>query len=703
MSADFFRVLAVEPVLGRGFTREEEVPGNDRVAVISSEVWQTQGGGDPGVVGTTTNLNRRPYTVVGVLPAGFHPPEAIRYQPGVDVWVPLALDRDSPEVNRNASYLWALGRLRDGASFEGAGQELAALSEVLQRAYYEGENDFMFRMERLLQYTVGDVGGAVAALVGAVGLLLAIACANVANLSLAAAGERGREMAMRSALGAGNGRMVQQLLLESVLLAVAGGGLGIGLAYGGVWLLPLIDPGELPRVAEVAVDARVLLFSLAISALTGLVFGLAPALRASRADLSRALEASHGHPTSGGPDRLRSALVVLQTALALMLLVGAGLLINSFVRRSSVDPGFDPDSLMTMSVYIPPESPSGSRWAPAGEAEWEGWRTFYTELLERVAAIPGVRAAAGTTSPPIVGAELWMAIAIEGREPDPDNPDYQPDNKVSPGYFEALGTPLIRGREFTRADDEGASHAIVNRAFAEHYWSGEDALGKRFQYGIVPDPERDWLTVVGVVDNTAQAALGEGPRPEFFVPFFQNPMRAMTIVARYDGDPQAVADAMRQAVWSLDADLPVTRLEPMHATIVGSIAEPRFYTLLLAAFAVVAMTLAAVGIYGTLAYLVGRRAREVGVRLAIGARPNDVLRMVVRQGMLLTVIGIGLGIVGALFLSRFLQGFVFGIEPSDPPTYAVVTLVVAAVAFVACFVPARRAAGLDPAETLRNG
>ncbi|MGD8330611.1 MAG: ABC transporter permease [Acidobacteriota bacterium] len=699
VSADFFRVLGVEPVAGRTFRADEEIPGNDRVAVISHDAWQRHWGADPALIGSEITLNRMPHTVVGVMPRDFRPPEGIAYQPDVDVWLPLAIDRQ--QSNRFSAFLWTIARLRDGVTIDGAREELGSLSAAFQREFYDGENRFAFVTEPLFDRTVGTIGSSLTVLTGAVALLLLIACANVANLSLARGADRGREIAMRSALGAGQGRVVQQLLLESILVALAGGALGSLLAWGGVRLLPLVDPGRLPRVGEVSLDLRVLAFALLLSSATGILFGLGPALRTSRTNLADVLRATQGC-SSARNERLRGTLVAVQTALALMLLVGAGLLINSFVRLRNVDPGFDPDNLMTMRLYIPPEVAGGSRWSPSSEAEWEGWRTFYSQLLDRVATLPGVSAVAGTTSPPIIGSELWMAITIEGQEADPDEPDYQADNRVSPGYFRTIGATLIRGREFTRADDNGEPHAIVNEAFAERYWPGEDPIGKRFQYGTVADAEGEFLTVVGLVGNTAQGELGDETRAEFFVPFFNDPLRAMTVVARYEGDPGALAEGMRAAVWALKPDLPVDVLEPMRATMAGSITQPRFYTLLLSAFAAVAMTLAAVGIYGTMAYTVGQRTREVGVRLALGAQRGDVLRLIVGRGMKVTLVGMALGVAGALALSRFIAGFVFGIEPTDPATFATVAGVLTAIAALACYIPARRAARLDPAQTLRS-
>ena len=703
VSADFFRVLGVEPTLGRSFTAAEETPGNEAVAVISHRAWQNLWAGDPDVVGRTIALNRVPHTVIGVMPPDFRPPEAISYQPRVQVWVPLAIDRE--QTNRFTSYLWTIARLEDDATMAVALAELDALTEAFRQEFYDGEDRFALRSEPLFDRTVGSVGDALTVLSGAVGLLLLIACANVANLSLARGRDRGREIAMRAALGAGRGRMVQQLLLESIVLAIVGGATGALLAYGGIRALPTIDPGRLPRLAEVSLDLRVLGFAMAISMLTGMVFGLGPAVRVARADLSNVLKAARHagggrRLTRGGRDLTRGGLLVAQTALALVLLVGAGLLINSFVRLRAVDPGFDADRLMTMRLYVPPEVPGGSRWSPSSDAEWEGWRTFYSDLLDRVEAIPGVTAVAGTTSPPIIGAEIWMAILPEGQEPGEEN-NYQADNRVSPGYFRTIGSTLIRGREFTRADDNGASHAIVNEAFAERYWPGEDPLGKRFQYGTEPDPEGDFMTVVGLVENTAQGALGSEVQAEFFVPFFQNPLRAMTVLARYEGDPEPLADAMRAAVWELKPELPVNIVEPMRDTMAASIVQPRFYTLLLTAFAAVAMTLAGVGVYGTMAFSVGQRTREVGVRMALGARAPDVLRMVVMQGMQVTVLGLLLGAAGAFALSRYLETLVFGIEPTDPATFVVVASLLATVAALACYIPARRAARLDPAETLR--
>jgi putative ABC transport system permease protein len=701
VSADFFRVLGIEPVAGRTFRRDEEIPGNDRVAVISHRAWQDGFAADPAVVGRSVTMNRAPYTIVGVMPADFHPPEGIRYQPAVDVWVPLAFDPE--RVDRRASHLWAIGRLADGVSLEGAAAELDALTAAFRREFYDGDERFGFRIEPLLRRTVGTIGDSIGLLAGAVALLLVIACANVANLSLARGSDRSQEIAVRAALGAGRGRVMRQLLFESILLALCGGAAGSLIAYAGVALLPRVNPGDLPRAAEVVLDLRVLAFASALSLLTGLVFGIAPALRLSHAELGEVLK-SRAAQSGRRSDPLRGTLVAAQTALALVLLVGAGLLINSFVRLRNVRPGFEPGNLMIMRLYMPPELPGGSRWDPANDAEWEGWRTFYGELLDSVAALPGVSAAAGTTAPPITGPEIWLSINIEGQPPAPEaEPVIQADNRVTPGYFETIGAALIRGREFTRADDSGPAHAIVNEAFAQRHWPGEDPIGKRFQYGSQPDPDNDYMTVIGVVENTMQAALGSEPQPEFFVPFFQNPLRANTVVARFEGDGRALATAMREAVWALRPDLPVSVVEPMRDTMAGSIVEQRFYMLLLAAFGVVAVVLAAVGIYGTTACAVAQRTREVGVRMALGARPADALRLVMGSGMTMTAIGIVLGIAGALALSRFIEGFVFGITPTDPATFAAVALLLTLVAALACWLPARRAANLDPAETLRAG
>ncbi len=706
VSADFFRVLGVEPLHGRAFTRDEEQPGNDRVVVVTHDVWQVRWGGDPAAVGRTVSLNGVPFMLVGVMPPDFQPPEGIRYQPEVDAWIPLALDRnDDGAVNRFTSFLWVIGRLDEGVSMEAAGDEIEALSAAFHSEFYvTGQNEFAFRMESLFERTVGPIGATLWVLMGAVGFLLLIACANVANLSFARGSDRRQEIAMRTALGAGQGRMIQQLLMESVLLALAGGALGAVLAFGGVQALPLVDPGRIPRLAEVAVNLRVLSFALVLSVVTGVLFGIGPALRVSRANVSQILKEGAQQSAGNVRDRLRNSLVVAQTALALMLLIGAGLLINSFVRLVNVDPGFDADGLISMSLYIPPEPGStGSRWAPSYEGEDQYWNTFYADVLARVEAIPGVTAAAGTTSPPIVGGEIWMAVAIEGREADPENPNYQADNRVSPGYFKAIGTRLLRGREFTAADaDPSFSGVVINESFADRYWPHEDPMGRRFQYGTLPDPDGDFLDVIGVVEDTKQGALIDASTPEFFVPFLTAPMRAMTVLARYEGGAGEVAEGLRAAVWEIDADLPIGRLETMDVTISGSVVQPRFYTLLLTVFGSVAMVLAAVGTYGTMAYSVGRRSREVGVRMALGAGPGSVLGLIVGQGMKVTAIGIVLGVGGALALSRFIEGFVFGVTPTDPATFAAVAGVLALVSLLACYVPARRAAKLDPALTLRS-
>lgn len=688
VSPSFFGLLGAEPALGRGLAEEDGRPGAAPVTVVSHGLWRSRWGGDSGVVGRTLRLDGVPFTVVGVMGPDFHPPEAIHHQ-DVQAWYPL-VHVDDPLDQRGFGFLQVIGRLADGATLEGARQEMAAIGRALSAEYPEnGERGVA--MEPLIVRTVGDVGGTLGMLLGAVGLLLLIACVNVAHLFLVRATEREREMALRNVLGAGRGRVVRQLLAESLVLALVSGVLAVLVAYGGVEAFRAFGPGDLPRLSEVAVDGRVLLFALALSALTGIAFGLVPARSAARLDPAVALRES-GTATSAGRRRakLRSGLVIAETAVAMVLCVGAGLLVNSFVRLHRVDPGFDPEGVAWLQVRAPDA-------ADTDEARVR----FFQDVLARVRAVPGVVSAGGGNNLPLDGNQSLTGITPDGMALGADErPPAVSFHQVMPGYFEALDVPVMEGRVPGEQDVAGAPNvAVVNRALAHRLWPG-GAVGGRFTFGV-PDEDSEWWTVVGVVGDVRQQALATEAEGELYVPFLQRPRTILRVTASTAGDPGAALPAIRRAVWSIDPDLPLDQAGTLRSTVAQSVVEPRFYTLLLSGFAAVALALALVGIYGTLAYTVEQRARELGVRMALGADAGSVRRMVLRRGMVLAAVGVAVGGGSALVATRALEGFVYGIEPSDPATLAGVTVAILGVTALACWIPALRATRLDPAVTLR--
>jgi putative ABC transport system permease protein len=684
-SAGLPGVLGLAPQLGRSFVADEERPGSGAVAILGHGFWQRRFGGDPGVIGKPITLDGEPYTIVGVMPEGFVLPNN-----AAEVWTPLAFS--GPELDRANRFLRVLARLKPGVPLEQATAELAAVAARLAEQHPDANRGWGVAVQGL-QETVVDarVRRALLVLLGAVGFVLLIACANVANLLLARAAGRGREIAVREALGASRGRIVRQLLTESMLIALAGGALGLLLAAWGIDFLAALDPGTIPRVAEVDVDGRVLGFTLATSVLTGLAFGLFPALRASAQDLNTALKEG-GQDRSGERGRgFRSTLVVLEAALALVLLIGAGLLARSFVRLQEVSLGFEPRGVTALQISLPK-----SRYPEAAQA-----RDFVGRLIERVATLPGVTAAGAASTVPMFGGNTMTAFTVEGRPSQPGEYEAADFRVVTPGYLDTLGVPLLRGRGLTPADDEGAPPVLViNETFARRYWPGEDALGKRIAIrGVEGEPH----TVVGVVGDVRELEAETEPRPTMYQPLMQFPaMRSMTVVARAEGEPEGLAAALREQVWAIDRDQPIASIASMEEIVGRSIAEPRFNALLLGLLAGVALLLALVGIAGVVAYGVARRTREIGVRMALGAHPDDVLRLVLVQGLRPVLAGVAIGLPAAYASSRVLSGLLFGVSPTDPWTYAGVAALLVAAAAVACWVPARRAARVDPVVALRT-
>ena len=686
-TANFFGVLRAQPALGRLFTAEEEAEGKDAVVVIGHGLWRRRFGGQPGIVGQQITLNGRGRTVVGVMPQGF------RFPGEAEVWVPLA-PTASMRAQRQSFWLSMVGRLRPGATVERAQAELSAVAARMEKEFPDSNQGFGAYVVSLHQQVVGRVSTALWVLLGAVGFVLLIACANVANLLLARAAAREREIAIRRALGAGRARLVRQFLTESVLLSLVGGGVGLLLAFWGVDALIALGPSDLPRLDQVGMDGRVLLWTVGISVATGLLFGLAPALQASQADLNESLkEGGRGGGEGARGRRVRNALVVAEVALALVLLAGAGLMIKSFLRLQEVNLGFNPERVLSMRVQL-----SGTNYRESARAV-----AFYEQLIERIEATPGVQAAAaiGTVFLSSTPNSAWFSV--EGRPAPPPNERIEvPIDPVTPNYFQAMGVPLLKGRAFDARDREGAPEvAIVNETFARRFFPGEEVLGKRFKFGP-PESEDPWMTIVGVVGDTRRTGFDTAVRPETYLPHAQSPSRGMMLVVRSTAaDPSALANAVRGAVASLDREVPVFQVRTMDELLSGLMAQRRLNMLLLAIFAGVALLLAAVGIFGVMNYAVSQRTHEIGLRMALGAQARDILKMVVGQGMALVLAGLVLGLAGALALTRLMSSMLYGVSATDPATYAGIAVLLMAVAFLACYLPARRATKVDPMVALR--
>jgi len=678
----FFDVLGVELTLGRGFAPQDFEADAANVAVLEHGFWRERWGGDIAVIGTTITLNREPYTIIGVAPADFFAPEAVYGQQAARMWLPLRL----PEPQRGSFGYQAFGRLADGVTLAAANDEIDALFRGQTEAY---GLDFEVggRVVSLREQTLGTSGEPLTLLLAAVGVLLLIACANVANLMLAKGTIRGRELAVRAALGAGRWRIVRQLLTESVMLALVGGAAGAVLSYWAVEIFKASSPGGVPRLAEVAVDFRVLALALVLSTAVGLLFGLAPALQALRSDASTRLRAAATSvTTSRAGGRTRAALVVAETALALVLLIGAALLVNSFVR---VDAGFESEGLMTMRVNVRSAYPERDTWQP-----------FFLELLREVEAIPGVEGASLTTSLPFAGIGIMSSVVPLDVGEQPVEESFVPTTYVSPGHFRNMGMNLLEGRDFEGYPGDGPLYTIVNEALAREYWpTASSVLGKRIRMG--GDAEDPVVTVVGVV-NELRYRHDQPPMSEMYLHVEQDAWRSMTVVARAAGDSAALAGPMRQAVWRIDPDLAIDRVASADQLAWNSIGRPRFYSALAAILAALALALALIGIYGTISYAVGSRVRELGIRIALGARPGAVVAMVLRSGMRLAAVGVALGAAGAWAASRLLERFLFGITPTDVPTFLAAALLFVGTAMLACYLPARRAARLDPVRALRT-
>jgi putative ABC transport system permease protein len=692
ITASLLHVLEVNPALGRAFAPEEEAAGHNRVVLLADRLWRSRFGSDPAVLGKAIKLDGEFYSVIGVMPEGFgFPNEA-------DVWTPLTLKSEE----HNAT-LQIVARLKPGVSLERARNDAAVLGK--RRPAQPGDWEWHTTLVLLTQAAAAEVRTPLLVLFAAVGLVLLIACANVANLFLARATTRQGELSVRKALGASRSRLVRQMLTESVMMAVLGGSLGLLMAALGqsfvaksASLLPrnLASPSAAAHIASTGIDFWVLAFTLAVSLFTTILFGLAPTLWATRAEMNSSLKGESRRSTAGRTQGyMRDGIVVAEVALAVVLLVSAGLLIRSFLHLMTVDRGFDPENVLTLNISLP-----DSRYQTA-----RPMIEFEEQALDRVRMVPGVKTAGGVFGLPLGNGAIGGDFTVEGQSAaaQGSQPFIATKAVVGGDYFRAIGIPLLRGRYFDAHDSEAAPHVIiVSQSLARHYWPLDEAIGKRLKPGFENDA---WCTVVGVVGDTKQYSLGEPPSPAMYLPYAQAPatflMQDITMVLRAGADSLALASAARRAVQAVDPDLPVFDVATMDQLVYRSASAPRFNTALLGIFAALALVLAAVGIYGVMSYAVAQRTHEIGVRVALGAEASDILRQVVRQGMLPAVIGIATGTAGAWGATRFLSSLLFGVRPTDPMTFTLVPMLLAAVGVLACLLPARRATKVDPVVALR--
>ena len=688
VSASLLPLLGVEPAIGRGFLDTEGRPGGDRVALLSHGLWERAFGGEPGVIGSSVRMAGEPFRIVGVMAPGFAFPEA-----AIDVWLPLRLD---PARARGAHSLRVVARLAAGVSIEAAQVEMDGMAVQYARDYptnYPEGSGFGIVLTSLHGEMVGDAGPMLLMLLGAVGLVLLIACVNVANLLLVRATRREQEMAVRAALGASRGRLARQLLTESVLFAVLGSAGGVALGVWGVKLLVALQPGNLPRADElsrIGLDGRVLLFTMAATLVAVLLSGLAPAIRAWTKTDPAALK--DGRRATPGRHRLQQLLAVGEVALTVVLLIGAGLMIQSLWRLERVEPGFAAERVLSMRVSLP-----RVRYPEPGQSV-----DFFRLLRDNLAQLSGVEAVGAVSNPPFSGWYNDNSLAIEGRPPAvPGLYPFEELRSVTPGYFRALDIPLVRGRVFNDRDVADNEHVvIVSQSFADKHWDDADPLGRRVKNGGL-ESDAPWARIVGVVGDVKHGGFREDVRPTWYVPHTQRPQRTLTVMVRTASAPAGVFDVVRQEVSRIDPELPVFDLGTLRQVVADSTAQPRFTVLVLTIFAGLAIALAAIGLYGVIAYTTAQRTHEIGIRLALGAERRDIFRTIVGGGMGLTLVGLTVGLLGALLATRLIDSLLFGIEPTDSATFGAVAVLLAAVSLAACAIPARRAMRVDPVETLR--
>jgi putative ABC transport system permease protein len=687
LTAQMFQVLGVSPALGRTFNPDEDQPGRDHVVVLSNQLWQRRFGGEPGVVGQQVTIDGESHTIIGVMPPDFQ--FAPFWATNAELWSPLNL---APRANdRGGQSLRLFARLKSNVTRSSAQADVTTIFRRLEQEHPQANKGLTLAVEPLHEKVVGKTRPALMILFGAVCFVLLIACANVANLMMSRATSRQKEIAVRTALGASSARIARQLLVESVLIALAGGALGLVLSLAGMKVLLSLGPSSLPRLQTIGLDLPVLAFTLCLSVATGLLFGLAPILQTRKWNWNKSLkESTRGSSAGRSRVNARRLLVISEVALALMLLIGGGLMVRSFGRLRAVDAGFTPDRLLTMTVSL-----AGSQHSTPPKRV-----AFFTELLQRIDSLPGVQSASAINHLPLSGDMWTLSFTIEGRPaPGPGEKQGAVYRIIRPDYFRTMGATLLKGRDFTAHDNDGSPPVvIINEQFAERHWPNEDPLGKRIRVS-----EDDELReIVGVVKPLKQDQWTAEPKLEMYLPHLQSPApRALTLVVRSNGDPLALVAGIENQVWSIDKNLPVSDITTMEQVVAQSIEQQRFNMFLLGLFAGVALILAMVGIYGVMSESVASRTHEIGIRMALGAQAADVLRMVVRQGMALAAIGIGIGLFGAFWLTQFMSRLLFEISPTDRITFLLIPLIVALIVLCACLIPARRATKVDPLEALR--
>jgi putative ABC transport system permease protein len=690
VTANFFPTLGVQPSQGRSFTEEEDRPGGERVVILSHGFWERRFASNPGVINQTISLEGQNATIIGVMPQGFGilPPDA-QSPRNIEMWVPMAADFRAQ--SRGNHGMRVIGRIKPEFTVEQAQEEMKQISAALDQEFYKF--GFGINIVPLHGHVVKTVRPMLWVLLGAVGFVLLIACANVANLLLARAVAREKEIAIRTALGAGRWRLIRQLLTESVVLATVSGAIGLLLAYLGLKALIAIAPDNVPRLNEMSIDARVLVFTIGVSMITGMIFGLVPAFQASKPDLNETLKEG-GRGSTGGARgrRVRSILVVAEIAFALVLLTGAGLMIRSFIRLQEVKPGFKPENLLTMRLRLPQ-----TKYADAAQLT-----PFYQQLIERVRALPGVRTVGTVSHLPLSGAYQSGTITVEQPSASVDNASFECDRRItSPDYFEAMGIEVMNGRPFNDHDAQGGLMVcLVDETFARRFWPNEDPLGKRVKIGG-SQSTNPWLTIVGVVAHVKHYGLSAQGREFIYFPYTQAPARQMFLAVRTEGDPSNLIGSVRKEIASMDPDQPIADIRNMEQIVYGSVAQPRFNMLMLGIFAVVALILAAVGVYGVMNYSVAQQTHEIGIRMALGAQQSHILAMVIQQGCLLVGIGVAIGLAGAFVITRFMSSMLYDVKAMDPATFGGVAVILALVALVASYIPARRATRVDPMIALR--
>jgi putative ABC transport system permease protein len=689
-TSDLFSVLSVNPMLGRVFGRDEESLGNSRVAVISQSLWERRFGADQNILGQKLTANGEPFTIIGVMPGSF------RFPNETDLWIPPRqvvpehVLRPSVDMttSRDSHYLSAIARLKPGITIRQASAEMDTIANRLEELYPDNEGRGV-NLTTIREDAVGKIRPTLLVLFGAVGFVLLIACSNVANLLLARGASRQKEMAIRTALGASRFRLVRQLLTESVLLAIAGGALGILLALWGINALVSLIPAGITPTNGIQIDTVVFGFTLVLSMFTGLVFGVVPAWQATKGELNESLK-DGGRGGSGGKrlSRARNLLIISEIALSLVLLIGAGLMIKSFIRLVQVNPGFETEHIATIRLSLPAAQYS----TPTNRA------MFFQQVITKIQGIPGVQSTGAISRLPLTPGNSSRGLNIEGRAEFNYslNVDYR---VISRDYFQSMGIRLMEGRDIDDHDNKASSGVvIINETMARRFWPNESALGRRVRS---EGDESQWMEVVGIVEDVKHFGLESQSKPEIYVPYFSDPWPFMTIVVRSSSDLASLSSALRNEVWSVDKNIPIPEIRTIEQLLSNSVARPRFNMLLLGIFAGIALVLSAVGVYGVMSYSVIQRTHEIGIRMALGAARSDVLKLVIGQGMRLLLIGIGLGLVAALALTRVLATMLFGVEPTDPATFTLISVLLAGVALTACIVPARRATKVDPIVALR--